>query len=306
MSRFSMVRQGSALASARTGVVCGIALGAMIWTGCGNKPSLSVQETKQARDTSCSQPDAAASDAVWRDYATRCLQPQDAQSKCYVAFDAMVWRAGEVNKILLSLPSNQTVLDLDLAEQDATEQSKKKRPDLWRHHPSNLPDSWQAFSPSQPKTTNAVVYVMPKIAKSLGITSLVGPLEPKFPECSPLMGKLPTVQLSPTSITLTGSDGSQHAVPVHSASSLRQLSFPNLTVKLPDDGEQWPAPITKISVAGSISVEGSNGKGSVDLLNEDFVFRPQEVDLTSDPAGLTLTCNGLGRFAGAKSASCQP
>ena len=312
MSRFSIVRQGSAFTSARTGVVCCIALGAIISTGCGNGPPpvgpRPVQQPGQPdikppelADSLCSSQKPAASDTNvdnWARYA-HCLKP----AVCFVSkVPALVWQSGPANKISVQVGPN--TIDIDLATQDASE-AQDHRPDLWRHVPSNPPELWQGLPSTQPGTSNAKIAVLEgsTVATKLGITKDNGI---KWPECSPLGVEVAEGKLTPTTITLTGSDGSRHTV--HGGASSRRLDFDNLAVTLPDYGEPWPASITKISAdQGSVfSVEGSSGHGSVDLLNESFVPRPLVVDLTSVPAALKLTCNGLARFSGAESASCHP
>jgi hypothetical protein len=319
MSRFSIVRQGSAIASARTGVVCGIALGAMIWTGCGSKagPDGPVQPTNPPAtnppesgerptppvDQSCATtvPKPAVSDTKdkWAKYA-HCLQPD----VCIITqVPALVWQSGQANTISVQVGPNK--IDIDLTKQDAIE-AQDHRPDLWRHVPSTPPELWQGLPGTQPGTSNAQIGVLEgsAIATKLGITKDNGL---KWPECSPLAVQVAEGTISPKSITLTGSDGKEYTVPVHGGASSRRLDFDNLAVTLPDDGVPWPASITKITVdQGSVfSVGGSRGTGSVDLLDQDFVPRPLVVDLTSIPAALKLTCNGLARFAGAESAACR-
>lgn len=258
---------------------------------------------KQPVNTSCAKPAAGATKVEWAKYIDCLVPPTSTTSTCYVSFRAMVWQSTQgANWISVATATKQVDFN-----RDALDAALKPGgvPDLWRHLPSDLPDSWQSLPSSRPAQANALVLVMPATAPQLGITPSADLFPPKWPDCTPVGITLVDGKIPWTGITLTGSDGSRHTV--HGGTSSRSLVFDNLSVKLPDDGEPWPASITKIAVAGTFLVEDTSGvsKTGIDILNESFAPRPLAVDFTSAPTALTLSCNGLGFFPGAKSKFCS-
>jgi len=280
MSRYSVVIQGSAIAGFRARIAGRIALGAMLcaaWTGCGNAPP-GVNTAQQA--VTCTSPGSGASTSAWTTYGI-CLTPD---TTCLATITAKVWQSG-TNKITISTPPNQ--LEVDLTDQDNME-AAGKRPLVWRHPPTTPAELNTLLSP--PMTTDAQILVQPSIATTLGFTP--GTLTFKWPDCTAPETKLPVVELSPATITLTGSGSVTKHTIGSGGSGARDLTFPNLVVRVHDDGATWPNPISRIDVTGSIP----SGSSTINLLDEKYVPRPQVIDLTTSPAKVALTQNGRGRF----------
>lgn len=284
MSRFSVVIPGSAIAGFPARVSGRIALGAVLcaaWAGCGSAPP-GVSAAQQP--LTCVKPGSGATTSAWASYATNCLAPN---TTCFAAIAAKVQQSATPNKIVISTPPNQ--IEVDLSVQDDME-AKGQRPSVWRHSPTTPTEL--SMLPNFPTTTDAVILVQQSITTSLGFTP--DTLAFKWPDCTALGITLSVVELSFSSITLM-SNSSTYTIKGGASGAPVDLAFPNLVVRVPSDGGAWPptATLTKINVAGSIPGHGS---GSINLLNEGLVPRPQVIDLTTSPVKVTLTTNGLGRF----------
>ena len=139
-----------------------------------------------------------------------------------------------------------------------------------------------------------MIYIRQKLATALGIT------DPRFkwPDCTGLPPgsieanlKLIRVRVTNKQVTHVVDFGSNTAVPA----TTRTLKINDLEIVVPDDGTPWPDPINTIELEGFVP---GFLPGTLSLLDETQVPRPQSIDLSAPIVSLGLTKNGSARIPG--------
>jgi len=223
----------------------------------------------------------------WKKVALK-LKPADG---CFAAQKAIVWKSDKPNTINVKLGARETKIDLDAQDQL---ESNGRRPELWRHLPSDLPEDPTSLPAEEPKSSNAVIYIRQNLATALGIAD---PLF-KWPDCTALPPasieanlKLMRVWFANVQVRHVVNFGSNTPVPA----TTRTLKIDGLEIVVPDDGTPWPDPIDTIGLEGFIP---GNCSGTLSLLDETQVPRPQSIDLSAPIVSLGLTKNGSARIPG--------